>query len=117
MIPVSVRYRPSRFPSPPSSTDSYQTPCGIDRSATSHTPVLQYKYKKEEKENVLRSELPDIVYPHKKEHDETMQRYDRLLEKMRTTDEELQSLSRSWLNNRHQKTPVSNNYLFLSTSF
>jgi hypothetical protein len=35
-----------------------------------------------------------------------MQRYDRLLEKMRATDEQLQILSRSWTNNLQQKTTV-----------
>jgi len=66
---------------------------------------------------MLRSHVPHIVYQHNKEHDKKMQRYDRLLEKIRATDQQLQSLSRSWMNTTQQRTPVSNNYLFLSTSF
>jgi hypothetical protein len=46
-----------------------------------------------------------------------MQRYDRLLEKIRATDQQLQSLSRSWMNTTQQRTPVSNNYLFYQQVF
>jgi len=117
MTHVSVPYRTSRFPSPPLSTDSYYTPSIIDRPLTSSIPASQYNYNKKEKESMSRSYPSDIVYQHNKEHDETMQRYDRLLEKIRTTDEELQSLSRSWMNNTRQRTPVSNNYLFYQQVF
>ena len=80
IIPISTR----QHPSPP-----------VDSSA------------EEKKEMIFVSPLPDIVHPHRREHNETMQRYDRLLEKMRATDEQLQTLSRSWTNNRQQKTTVS----------
>lgn len=66
---------------------------------------------------MLRTHSSDSLSSNKKEHNETMQRYDRLLEKMRTTDEQLQSLSRSWTNNTQQKTSVSNNYLFYQRVF
>jgi hypothetical protein len=112
MKPVSVRYRPSRFPSPPLSTDLYYTPSGMDTSLRTNI-----RYKKEDKENILRSDLPNTVNQHKKQHDETIQRYDRLLEKMRATDEQLQSLSRSRLNNEQQRTSVSNNSLFYQQIF
>jgi hypothetical protein len=60
---------------------------------------------------MFRSSLPDMVHQHKKEHNQTLQQYDRLLEKMRTTDKELEFLSQSWMNNTtRQRTPVSNNY-------
>jgi hypothetical protein len=65
----------------------------------------------EKKEIVFVSPLPDIVHPQKNEHSETMQRYDRLLEKMRATDEQLHILSRSWVNNTQQKPSVSKNQL------
>jgi hypothetical protein len=74
-------------------------------------PVLRNSYSQEEKESMFRSSLPDMVHQHNKEHNQTMQQYDRLLEKMRTTDKELEFLSQSWMNNtRRQRTPVSNNY-------
>jgi hypothetical protein len=102
MIPVSLRYRSSQ--NCPSSLDSYET-----SSLTTHslTPTSQYE---EKKDIIFISPLPDIVHPHKKEHNETMQRYDRLLEKMRATDEQLQKLSRSWTNNKQQRTSVCTNY-------
>jgi hypothetical protein len=117
MIPVPVRYQTSRSfqvsQSTSSSTDSYDTPSIIDRPLPSITPIRVHNYNREEKKNDdLTSRLPDTVYQHQKEHDETIQRYDRLIEKMRTTDEQLQALSRSWINNKQQRTPVSNNYLF-----
>lgn len=39
----------------------------------------------------------------------TMQKYDKLLERIRTTDEQLQSLSKLWSNNTQRKTPITNN--------
>ncbi len=99
MIPVSIRSHSSQHVSP-SSIDSYETSSMIDYS--------QYEQKKE---IVFVSPLPDIVHPHKNEHSETMQRYDRLLEKMRATDEQLHILSRSWVNNTQQKPSVSKNQL------
>src|SRR5271156_6536931 len=102
MIPVSIRSRSPKISEHlPSSIESYE----------------------ENKDMIFRSPLPDIVHPHKKEHDETIQRYDRLLEKMRATDEQLQILSRSWANNTQQRTSVSRNHLFyqmtkkINTSF
>ena len=109
MIPVSTRYHSSQIPHqhlPPSSVDSYETSSMINYSLTSNS---QYE---EKKEIVFTSPLSDIIHPQKKENSETIQRYDRLLEKMRTTDEQLQILSRSWTNNKQQKTPVSTNHLF-----
>ncbi|CAF3865227.1 unnamed protein product [Rotaria sordida] len=114
-IPVPIRHRISRSsqsPSPPLSIDSYHTPSLSESSLTSITPLSQQSYSKAEEEIILKSHLPDIVYQHDKERDETMQRYDRLLEKIRATDEQLQSLSRSWISNTPQRTPVSKNSLF-----
>lgn len=63
--------------------------------------------------------LPDEVFSHpnrkeenvqRKGHDETMQHYDRLLERIRKTDEQLHSLSQSWMKNTHERIPVSNHY-------
>jgi hypothetical protein len=102
IIPVSVPYRASPFPSPLLSADSYHTPTITDRPLTSLTSVSQYSYNKEE------THSSNIVY----QHNETMRRYDRLLENLRATDKQLQSLSRSWMNNKQQRTPVSNNSLF-----
>ncbi len=108
IVPVSVHHR---FPVHSLSTDSYYTPSVIDRPLT----LLTYKIKEEgDEKTMLRSHLSD---QHKKEHDETMKRYDRLLEKIRTTDEQLQSLSRSWTNNIQQSTSVSNNYFFYQEIF
>jgi hypothetical protein len=73
-----------------------------DRPLTSLTSASQYSYNKEE------TRSSNIVY----QHNETMRRYDRLLENLRATDKQLQSLSRSWMNNKQQRTPVSNNSLF-----
>lgn len=98
MIPISIRHRSSQNPS--SSVDSYETSSLTTRSLT---PVSQYG---EKREMIFLSPLPDIVHPHKKEHTEIMQRYDRLLEKMRATDEQLKTLSQSWTNNTQQKTSV-----------
>jgi hypothetical protein len=116
MIPVPIHYRTSKssqFPSPPLSTDSYHTPSVSDRPLTlPYTSISQHNYNREKKVNMLRLHSPDIVYQRKKEHNERMQRYDRLLEKIHATDEQLQALSRSWMNSTQQRTPVSNNYLF-----
>ncbi len=119
IIPVSVHHQLSRFPVHSLSTDSYYTRSVIDRPLTSLTSGSRYDYKSEEEEEekkktMLRTHLSD---QYKNEHDETMKRYDRLLEKIRTTDEELQSLSRSWTNNIQQSTSVSNNYFFYQEIF
>jgi hypothetical protein len=99
MIPISMRYQsPQRFRYS-SSIDSYET--------SSTIPTSQYE---EKKEMIFVSPLPDIIHPNKKEHNETMQRYDRLLEKMRATDEQLQTLSRSWTNKTQHRTSVCINY-------
>jgi hypothetical protein len=92
MIPISNRHRSSQNPG-----------SSIDSNETSLTPRSQYE---EKKEMIFISPLPDIVHPYRKEHNETMQRYNRLLEKMRATDEQLQTLSRSWTNNVQQRTNV-----------
>jgi hypothetical protein len=83
-----------------SSTHSSSNPCL--RSSSSSLKSLSQN--EEKKEMIFISPLPDIVHPHKKEHNETIQRYDRLLEKMRATDEQLQKLSRSWTKNIQQRT-------------
>lgn len=116
MIPISVRYRASRLstlPShfrqsfPPLSMDSYETSSTENCSLTPLTPISQINSLEQKKEKMFISSLPDIVHQHKKEHDDTMQKYDRLLEKMRATDEQLQTLSRSWINNTPKKFSVS----------
>jgi hypothetical protein len=96
-----------------SATYSSSSPCL--RSSSSMIPISTHQHSsqnsdsisnEEKKEIIFVSPLPDIVHPHRKEHNETMQRYDRLLEKMRATDEQLQTLSRSWTNNVQQRTTV-----------
>ncbi|CAF2539128.1 unnamed protein product [Rotaria sp. Silwood2] len=120
IISTSVRQRISRssqFPSSSSSssssslsTDSYNTPSAIECSLTSINPLSQQRDCKRENETILKSHLPDTIYEHKKEHDEKIQRYDRLLEKMRATDEQLQSLSRLCIcNTLSQRTHVKMN--------
>jgi hypothetical protein len=99
IIPISLRYRSPQHFRHSSSIDSYET--------SSTTPISQYE---EKKEIIIPSPLPDIIHPNKKGHNETMQRYDRLLEKMRATDEQLQTLSRSWTNNTQQRTSVCTIY-------
>ncbi|UJR10861.1 hypothetical protein I4U23_015049 [Adineta vaga] len=96
MIPISVRYRTLFHPSSSSSIDSYET-----SSMTNHslTPTSQYE---------------EIRYPSHSsdiEHNNKLQRYDRLLEKMRATDEQLQRLSRSWTNNTTVKVPNQSNLI------
>ncbi len=115
IIPVSVHNRLTRIPVYFSSTDSYYNPSVTDRPLTSPASQSRYHYKsEEEKTSMHRSHSSD---QHKTEHEETMKRYDRLLKKIRTTDEELQELSRSWTNNKQQSTPVSNNYFFYQEIF
>lgn len=65
----------------------------------------------EEKKTI--SSLPDLIHPVRgnKEQSETMQRYDRLLKKMKATDEQLQTLSRTWTMNLKQKTTVCVHFL------
>ena len=72
---------------------SSSNPCLPSASAppSSLTPLSHFsEYEEKSSSTSLVSERPS------KEHTQTMQRYDRLLEKMRTTDEQLRSLSRSW---------------------
>ncbi|CAF1242206.1 unnamed protein product [Rotaria magnacalcarata] len=113
MIPVSVRYRSSRLSEipqhfrqsfPPSSIDSYESSSITNCSLTPITPTSQNSQYEQKKDNTFISSLPDIIHQHRQEHDNTLQRYDRLLEKMRATDEQLQTLSRSWTNNTQKKT-------------
>ena len=89
--------------------DSYETCSVPDPSLTPITPLSQFsQYEEKDIQRPKLSPLPDVVYQHSKEHDETMQRYDRLLEKMRTTDEQLQQLTRSWNHQTSAKsTPVT----------
>ncbi len=97
-----------------SSTYSSSSPCLRSSSSMIPIPNLQRSSQnpdssgdEEKKEIIFTSPLPDIVHPHRKDHSETMQRYDRLLEKMRATDEQLHTLSRSWANSAQQRTTVS----------
>ncbi|CAF0910099.1 unnamed protein product [Rotaria sordida] len=119
MIPVSVRYRPSRLSEipqhfrqsfPPLSIDSYESSSITNCSLTPLTPSSQHSQYEQKKDKIFVSSLPDIVHPHKKEHDDTIQRYDRLLEKMRATDEQLQTLSRTWTNNIQQRSSIRSNH-------
>ena len=118
MMPTAARYRSTRVTAvpqhfrqsfPPASLDSYETCSVPDPSLTPITPLSQASHYDEKEEARLKlPPLPDVVYQHTKEHDQTMQRYDRLLEKMRTTDEQLQQLTRSWNNQTSTKsTPVT----------
>ncbi|CAF3706583.1 unnamed protein product [Rotaria sp. Silwood1] len=115
MIPVSVRYRSSHLSEipqhfrqsfPPLSFDSYESSSITNCSLTPMTPSSQHSQYEQKKDKIFVSSLPDIVHQHKKEHNDTIQRYDRLLEKMRATDEQLQTLSRSWTNTTQQKTSM-----------
>ena len=65
------------------------------------TPTSQYE---EQQEVRFSSNSSD--------HIDTIQRYDRLLEKMRATDEQVKRLSRSWATHTPLKVPVSTDYLF-----
>ncbi|CAF0852835.1 unnamed protein product [Adineta steineri] len=94
MIPIPVRHQSFH----PLSTDLYETSSMINYSLT---PNSQYE---EKKEIIFAPPVSDIVHSQNFEHNETIQRYDRLLEKMRETDEQLQLLSRSWKNNTYKKT-------------
>lgn len=91
-----------------SKQSSNSSPCLRTSSSSSVTPVYSPQYEENKPMNVV-SSLPDLVHPPpplKKKHTETMQRYDRLLEKMRATDEQLQTLSRTWTTNLKQRTTV-----------
>ncbi|CAF4496272.1 unnamed protein product [Rotaria socialis] len=74
------------------------------QSLTSVTSALQENDKKQDKESISKSDLPDTI--HQEEHDETIQRYDRLLKKMRSTDEQLRSSSQAWISNIPQKLRI-----------
>ena len=79
--------------------DSYETASVPDRSLTPITPSSQCS-QNEDRENLsCHSYTSDIGSQPKINHQETLKRYDRLLEKMKVTDEQLQKLSRSWANN------------------
>ncbi|UJR34915.1 hypothetical protein I4U23_027693 [Adineta vaga] len=114
VVSIPIRFRKSQstqFPSPSSSyTDSYSFP---QHSLTTYRPLLQISYRKEEEEKYSKK---TYFYNQEKRHDETIERYNHLLERMRITDTELQSLSRSWINpmnnNIQERRSVSNNDLF-----
>ncbi|CAF2082256.1 unnamed protein product [Rotaria magnacalcarata] len=80
------------------------TPPVGEQSLTSVTSALQETDKKQDKKSISKADLPDTI--HQQEHDETIQRYDRLLKKMQATDEQLQSSSRSWISNMPQKLSI-----------
>lgn len=86
----------------PASIDSYET---TSMSNYSLTPMSQNE---ERKDLLFPSPIPQIAHPTQtnQQHSETMQRYDRLLEKMRQTDQQLQSLSRSWINSTSQPKTI-----------
>ena len=117
IIPVSVHNRITQIPVYFSSTDSYYPPSVTDRPLISPASQTRYDYRREEEEEEKIIHRSHSSGRHKNEHEETMKRYDRLLEKIRTTDEQLQELSRSWMNNTQQSTPVSNNYFFYQEIF
>ncbi|CAF1126309.1 unnamed protein product [Adineta ricciae] len=94
MIPISIRYRSPQILCPPS-VDSYETSSMTNYSLT---PTSQY----EEKQEVRFSS-------NSSDHIDTIQRYDRLLEKMRATDEQLKRLSRSWAAHTPLKVPNRSN--------
>ncbi|CAF3924630.1 unnamed protein product [Adineta steineri] len=117
IISIPIRFQKSQstqFPAPCSSIDSYYSPTAIDHSMISIKPIIQNNYNYEAKENILISSYSSsTVGEYKREHNTTMQRYDKLLEKMRSTDEELKLLSRSWMyTNKQHQIPVSTNDLF-----
>lgn len=121
MGPNSFRYRSSRLSDipqhlrrsfPPFSIDSYESSSITNCSLTPMTPTSQNSQHEQKQDTMLISPLPEIVQQHKKEHSDAIQRYDRLLEKMRATDEQLQTLSKSWTNNTQQGRSVSRRDMF-----
>ena len=88
-----------------SSSSSSVTPVYSSQKSPSSLPSLPHDEEKREVEIVR--PLSDVVHPsHRNERSETMQRYDRLLEKMRATDEQLRTLSKSWTKNLNERTMV-----------
>lgn len=100
-----------------SSIDSFYTPSASELSLTTVTSMSQESCNKTEEEEVSKPQLPPVGSQRRKLHDETMDRYDRLLEKMRATDEQLKSLRQSWVSNKQPKSPVSKNHLFFKQIF
>lgn len=92
MIPIPVRYRPLQA----APTDFYET---ASMSNYSLTPNSQ-----PDEPSEIRFSSPLVSRPNASD---TMQRYERLLEKMRATDEQLKLLSQSWKNTSVPKVPVS----------
>ena len=91
MTPISIDHQPSEFLS---------------------TNLSDISPNREDKDRISKSHLPNLRYYQKKEHNETMKHYDQLLERMRTTDQQLQTLSQLWMKNTSQKSSVSNKYSF-----
>lgn len=92
--------------------DSYHPSSENEHLTTSVDPTFHEGYNRKEKKIALKSYISEPVYRDQKEHYERMEHYDRLLKKMRATDEQLRLLSRSWANNEQQKTLVSTKNTF-----
>ena len=100
MIPIPIRYLKLRsFRYSPSSmlTDSHRAFASNKNHPKPVKSAVEQNYNIKEKENTFTSDVHDTVIYKTKEHDKAMQQYDRLLEKMRTTDEQLRSLMQSWM--------------------
>ncbi|CAF3567811.1 unnamed protein product [Rotaria socialis] len=101
----SFSKKPVRSPHHISRLSQYSSTLPVSgQSLTSVTSALQENDKKQDNESISKSDLPDTI--HQEEHDETIQRYDRLLKKMRSTDEQLRSSSQAWISNIPQKLRI-----------
>ncbi|CAF1450225.1 unnamed protein product [Adineta ricciae] len=107
-IPICFhKSQSTQFPSP---RPSLNEPC--QHALISHKPTYEISYKREEEEKYFRKRY---FYEPGKRHDETIEQYNRLLERMRVTDSELQSLSQSLTKNNNkisERRSVSNHDLF-----
>lgn len=105
ILPVTVHNRSSRFLSSTLPKDFYSSiPSVNDHPSKPLNSEVPYGYSREEKKTQLRSQKSD------QQHDEKMKGYDRLLERIRTTDEQLHRLSQSWMTSTRERMPVSNDY-------
>ena len=119
MIPVLRRHRSSHLSElpqqlcqsfSPMSMNSYETGSMTNCSLTPVTSTFEHSQQKQNDGFMCRTSSSDLLHQNRRKHDDTMQRYDRLLEKIRATDEQLQILSRSWTKNTHQEKSVSHNH-------
>ena len=107
ILPVSVHNRSSRFFSSTLPNDPYNIPSVLVHPAKALTDEVPSHLDRKAEDAQLK---PHRSEQQRKEHDETMKQYDRLLERIRKTDEQLHSLSQSWTKSTHERIPVSNNY-------